>query len=142
MTIFLDANILFSASDSKSATRQLLEALATSHRLVTSVHAWEEARRNLERKRPHLLSGLNGLGSRIEITKAFEMPKERPEWLAEKDIPILAGAIGARCTHLWTSDRQHFGRLYGQRVQGLLVLSSIQMAQAYRDSTSSHSIQP
>jgi len=126
--VFLDANILFSASDTGSATRQLLETLAAAHTLVTSAHAWEEARRNLERKRPHLLSGLDGLGDRIEVTKSFEMPKGRPEWLAEKDIPVLAGAIGARCTHLWTSDRQHFGHLYGQCFQGVKVLSSIQVA--------------
>jgi hypothetical protein len=130
--VFLDANILFSASDVGSATRQLLETLATAHTMVTSAHAWEEARRNLECKRPHLLSGLDGLGARIEVTKAFEMPTERPEWLAEKDIPVLAGAIGARCTHLWTSDRQHFGHLYGQRVQGVMVLSSIQIARTLR----------
>ena len=128
MKVFLDANILFSASDTESATRKLLEVLATAHVLVSSAHAWEEARRNLELKRPHLLSGMDGLGGRIEITKAFELPKERPDGLVAKDVPILAGAIGARCTHLWTSDRQHFGHLYGQSVQGVIVLSSLQIA--------------
>ena len=129
MKVFLDANILFSASNTESATRRLLEALAANHVLVASTHIWEEARRNLERKRPHLLSGLAQLGRHVEITKAFAMPTERPEWLAEKDVPVLAGAIGAGCTHLWTSDRRHFGHVYGQCIQGILVLSSIEIAE-------------
>ncbi len=130
MKVFLDANVLFSASDTRSATRKLLEAVALAHEVITSAHAWEESRRNLERKRPQFLSGLESLGERIKISKAFELPRERPYGVAEKDVPILAGAIGARCTHLWTSDRQHFGHLYGKSVQGVMVLSSIQLAGA------------
>lgn len=43
--------------------------------------------------------------------------------LAEKDVPILAAAIGANCTHLLTGDKQHFGALYGKSVGGVLVLT-------------------
>jgi uncharacterized protein len=127
--VFLDANILFSASDPRSATRELLETVAVGHTVVTSAHAWEEARRNLERKRPHFLPGLESLGGRIEVSKAFELPHDQPDGVAEKDVPILAGAVGARCTHLWTSDRRHFGHLYGKSAQGIRVLSSIQLAE-------------
>ena len=132
MKVFLDANILFSASDAGSATRRLLEELALAHGLVTSAHAWEEARRNLERKRPHLLSGLEGIARLVEITRAFQMPGDLDGTLAEKDVPILAAALGARCTHLWTSDRKHFGSLYGKSMHGVVILSSIQVADQLR----------
>jgi predicted nucleic acid-binding protein len=124
--VFLDANILFSASDEQSATRRLLDALSRRSRAVTSPHAWEEARRNLERKRPHLLPGLERLRQIVATTHAFALPPDVP--VAEKDKPILAGAVGADCTHLWTSDRLHFGALQGTAVHGVAVVSSIQLA--------------
>jgi predicted nucleic acid-binding protein len=124
--VFLDANILFSASDEKSATRQLLDRLARRGEPVTSPHAWEEARRNIERKRPHLLPGLESLRSAVTITHAFKLPPDLQ--VAEKDKPILAGAIGAACTHLWTSDRLHFGASYGTTLHGVTIVSSIQLA--------------
>lgn len=126
MKVFLDANILFSASDEKSATRRLLACLASHGEPVTNAHAWEEARRNLERKRPHLLAGFEGLRQIVPISHAFRLPADIE--VAEKDKPILAGAIGAACTHLWTSDRQHFGSLYGVTLHGVRIVSSIQLA--------------
>lgn len=128
MKVFLDANILFSASDEKSATRQLLERLSRHGKPVTSPHAWEEARRNLDLKRPRLLPGLERLRPLIAITHAFILPPGIE--VAEKDKPILAGAIGAGCTHLWTSDRLHFGALYGTTLHGVAIVSSIQLADA------------
>ncbi len=129
MKIFLDANILFSASDSRSATFRLLKMLKDEHETLTSPHAWEEAIRNLQAKRPHLLPGLDQMKSFVLITHAFILPDSLPIELAEKDKPILAGAIGAKCTHLWTSDSRHFGHLYGTTIHGVLICSSIQMAE-------------
>lgn len=126
MRVFLDANILFSASEASSATRNLLEMLVVGHELVTSPHAWEEARRNLERKRPHLLAGLDDLRRLVFISTKIAV-LDRID-LVEKDQPILAAAVGARCTHLWTSDRLHFGSYYGRTVQGVEILSSTMLA--------------
>ena len=127
MKVFLDANILFSASDEKSATRKLLDTLSHCGQPVTSPHAWEEARRNLDQKRPHLLPGLEGLRLVVTITHAFSLPPDVE--VADKDKPILAGAIGAGCSHLWTSDRLHFGNLYGRTVHNVAIVSSIQLAE-------------
>jgi hypothetical protein len=126
--VFLDANILFSASDEKSATRGLLDRLARRGALVTSPHAWEEARRNLERKRPHLLPGLESLRDIVVVTHAFVLPPDLK--IVEKDQPIVAGAVGSACTHLWTSDRLHVGDLYGATLHGVTIVSSIQLADA------------
>ena len=128
MKVFLDANILFSASDPKSATRQLLDRVLTRGQAVTSPHAWEEAKRNLERKRPHLSRGLAALRRRITMTHSFRLPADAA--LPEKDKPILAGAVGHGCTHLWTSDSLHFGSLYGKTVGGVKVVSSVMLADA------------
>lgn len=126
MKVFLDANILFSASDEKSATRKVFNRLRRQGTTVTSPHAWEEARRNLERKCPHLLPGLEKMRRGVVMTHAFRLPPDVD--VEEKDKPILAGAIGEGCTHLWTGDRLHFGSFYGKRVHGVLVVSSCQLA--------------
>lgn len=127
MRVFLDANILFSASDESSATRQLLDEVLRHGKALTSPHVMEEARRNLERKRAHVLLGLSRLGRCVTVTHAFRLPADVP--LPEKDKPVLAGAVGSRCTHLWTSDRLHFGSLYGKVVHGVRVVSSLMLAE-------------
>ena len=58
MRVFLDANILFSASNPKWLTRLLLEVLAGHGELVTSEFAIGEARRNVAGFSPDLLDGL------------------------------------------------------------------------------------
>lgn len=127
MKVFLDANVLFSASDSGSATRHLLDRVLHAGAAVTSPHAWEEARRNLAQKRAQHLQGLSALQCQVSITHAFKLPSGVD--LPDKDLPILAGAIGANCSHLWTSDRLHFGSLYGRVVHGVRIVSSLQLAE-------------
>jgi len=124
MRVFLDANILFSASDLKSRTSFiLLELLRLNHEAVTSPYAWAETQRNLERKRPRCLNGFERIRDRITIVDAWETPVG-VECVA-KDTPILAGAIGAKCTHLWTGDKAHFGMFYGKKICGVTVVSTV-----------------
>jgi uncharacterized protein len=42
--------------------------------------------------------------------------------LPPKDGPILLAAIAARCTHLVTGDRKHFGPYFGKAIQGVNVM--------------------
>jgi hypothetical protein len=124
MRIFLDANILFSASADGSATRLLLDAaLKYSDECLTCPHAFEEAKRNIEAKRPQQSSGLKKISKRISISNAFYTDLSID--LPQQDVPILAGAIGAQCTHLWTSDKKHFGVLYGKSIHGVQIVSSL-----------------
>lgn len=131
MRVFLDANILFSAADPESATRRLLERLCRRADAVTGPHAVEEARRNLALKRPQFVTSFGRLLERLEITHAFEQNLDVR--LPDEDMPILAGAVGSGCTHLWTSDRRHFGRLYGRSVRGCLSVSSVMLADLLAD---------
>ena len=43
--------------------------------------------------------------------------------LPQKDWPILLAAISVGATHLLTGDFRHFGPLYGERIEGVLILS-------------------
>lgn len=131
MRVFLDANILFSAANGGSATRQLLDELLNRAEAVTSPHALEEARRNLRIKRPQHLDGLVGIQRRITLTSAFNNRVQVS--LPEEDIPIIAGALGFGCSHLWTSDRRHFGQYYGRKIGSMLVVSSTMLADSLNE---------
>lgn len=126
MRIFADANILFSASDSCSATRILFDAARRGgSELVTNAHAWEEAERNILLKRPLQINGFNLLAPLLEKSQAFTPVTD--SGLPAQDIPVLCGAIGSRCTHLWTGDKQHFGKWYGKSMHGVTVFSSLML---------------
>ena len=126
MRVFADANVLFSAADPESATRLLLEALFRHATVVINEHVWEEARRNIEMKRPRFVSGLDKLkpsfhfSSRMATVQDCQIP--------DKDQPVLGGAVASRCSHLWTGDKRHFGHLYGRTVGGALIVSAIALA--------------
>jgi uncharacterized protein len=126
MKVFLDANILFSAADYRSATRKLVVGLCSIAEAITNHHAWGEAYRNLLLKRPDQLDGLKDLSNYVNISNAFKniLTKEIPE----NDIPIIAGAIGSQCTHLWTGDKRHFGKWYGKKLNGVIVVSGTMLA--------------
>ena len=126
MRVFLDANVLFSAAAPESATRRLLNAILTHASAVVNRHVWEEATRNVAAKRPVLLSGLRELERRLEFASRFS--RAGLSSLPEKDQPVIRGATGSRCTHLWTSDRRHFGAYYGQTIQGTRIVSSVMLA--------------
>ncbi len=126
MRIFLDANILFSAAKSQGAIRKLLDMiLGWKHELVGDSYVEEEARRNLLVRYPESIPYYNALMNRITLA-----PLGSQTWaisvltvLPEKDRPVLAGAIYARCSILVTGDSRHFGHLYGKTIQGVRILS-------------------
>lgn len=126
MRVSLDANILFSAAAPDSPTRALLDIILRHAKAVTNEHAWEEARRNVERKRPHLIAALNNLKPRIEFTGNFK--EVAHSVLPDKDQPIIGGAVASRCSHLWTGDKRHFGPLYGRTIQGTRIVSGVMLA--------------
>jgi len=121
MRVFLDANILFSASFPKSALREFLDGLRTVAELVTSQHAIEEARRNIAAKRPANSSALESffLTVRSFAVESFKLNVT----LTEKDIPILCGAIASDAGYLLTGDKRDFGPLYGKTIQGVKIVS-------------------
>jgi predicted nucleic acid-binding protein len=126
--LFLDANVLFTAAHNpKGRSAGIFElARAGVCSLVTSPHALEEARRNLQLKYPPAMGALEQLLRPVSVEP--EAPSKDVAWALErglplKDAPILAAAAQARCDVLVTGDRTDFGHLYGTRLRGLEVLS-------------------
>jgi predicted nucleic acid-binding protein len=118
--VFLDANVLYSAAHSTQTDLRRLWQLAGT-RLVTSAYAVAEASRNLStdidrRRLTALVRSLQVIGAlpQVPVPPGVDLP--------EKDLPILAGAIAAKATHLLTGDKKHFGRYYGRSVAGITIL--------------------
>jgi len=92
--------------------------------MVTSAYAVEVARRNLsdvwQRRELDELLGC------VEVVPTAA-PTSHPLFssvveLPDKDRPVLLAAIGVGATHVLTGDFRHFGPLYGESIEGVLIL--------------------
>lgn len=112
MRLFLDANVLFTAAHNPRGKAALVIDLGKQGHweLCSSAYALEEARRNLARKFPEFLGGLDPL---LEVVRFVEGSAgyECPPGLAQKDRPIFQAAVACRATHLLTGDLKDFGPL-------------------------------
>lgn len=127
LRVFLDANVLFSASNAGSNIARLITLLIQRGEAVTSDFALEEARRNVLLKRPAWSDALDSLMQQVEVISSvqFDLPVE----LAEKDRPILCTAIRSQCQHLATGDRRDFGHLYDHTVEGVTIITLARLAE-------------
>ena len=127
LRVFLDANVIFSASNSESNIARLIKLVIDKHTAITSDFAMEEARRNVELKRPAWLESFATLSPQLQRAPSllFDLPVE----LEEKDRPILCAAIRAKSDLLVTGDRKHFGHLYEQTIEGMTVVSVLGLAE-------------
>jgi predicted nucleic acid-binding protein len=119
--LFLDANILVSAAYEPSAHMQVFWKLKDVV-LCSSHNAVEEARGNLATEEQK--SRLSRLLWKVRVFDAVPRELIGDIRLPEKDVPILLGAIGARATHLITGDLRHFGSYFGERIEGILVITA------------------
>ncbi len=125
--VFLDANVVFSASNRDSNIARLIHRLLETDEVITSDFAAEEARRNIQVKRPTWAIHLQRLLHQIQVVPSsqFNLPVE----LSEKDQPILCTAIRSQCQYLATDDRKDFGHLYDQIVEGITIISLAKLAE-------------
>ena len=121
MKVFLDANILFSASFPKRLLADFLSGLERHAVLLTNVYAQTEAERNVAAKAPKRLIAYQELAKRLQVVPllVFGLDVEP----AEKDRPILCGAIAAHADYLLTGDKKDFGHLYGNTIRGVKIVS-------------------
>jgi predicted nucleic acid-binding protein len=121
MRVFLDANILFSASLPKSQLARFLEGLGDHATLLSSAYACEESERNLASKFPKGLSSFHRLSEGLELVPVglFDLGVR----LAAKDQPILCGAVAGEAEYLLTGDKKDFGHLFGKSVGGVTVVT-------------------
>jgi predicted nucleic acid-binding protein len=118
--VFLDANILVSAAWRAEGGLLALWQLP-GVQLLTSGYAIVEADRNISKAEQR--TRLHRLVQRVEIVDE-PLPRQLPAGvtLPAKDVPILLGAIESGAKYLLTVDRDHFGKYYGQVIEGVTVL--------------------
>ena len=131
MRVFLDANVLFSASNAGSHFAALMAWLIRESTAVTSDLAVEEARRNLALKRPGWLAAFEMLVPQLEMAPSMIFAVQVK--LADKDVPLLCAAIRSGCELIVTGDRRDFGDLMNRTVQGVRVVSPLQLAKVLAD---------
>ena len=103
-----------------------LGALQKHAALITNLYAVEEARRNLQMKYPKALPDFDEMLKHYEIGGAT--PSLSDIKLAEKDRPILGGAVAGNASHLLTGDERDFGSLWGKPVRGVKIVSPKMLA--------------
>lgn len=129
MRLFLDANVLVLAGDSRTSPVHDLLALgrAGACELVASGYAVEDARRNLAAKAPPgaaeaLSAALADVTSVAEARAAAVEVAAAAALTDPADVPILAAAIQCRADVLVTGDRRAFGRHFRTRLASVEVL--------------------
>ena len=115
MRLFLDANILFTATHNPRGKAALVIKLSRQGHweIYSSAYALEEARRNLERKLPEFVEDLNAFSDVLRLAP-HAVGLEFPHWLPRKDRPIFQAAVACRATHLLTGDLKDFGAFMNQ----------------------------
>jgi predicted nucleic acid-binding protein len=131
LRVYLDANVLFSASLSDSS--RFLEFWRLHNVTpVTSRYAVGEVMRNLrfyghDKRFEDLLA-------RTQIISDADVRFIPPHIaLVAKDAPILAVAISASVDYLATGDKNHFAHLYKTTVAGVYVISPADFLNLYKD---------
>jgi predicted nucleic acid-binding protein len=130
--VFLDANVLFSASFGGSGIHSLVGALSEKFTVITSDFACFEAHRNLRLKRKDWLPTFTDLQDSVEVVPSIDSPLEVA--LDAKDRPILATAINHQCAYLVTGDRRDFGHLMGKTIGPTRVVTPAGIAKLLIDS--------
>lgn len=72
---------------------------------------------------PSQLRRLLKLAESLEFFEASVSSLPHKINLPEKDLPILHSAITAHATHLITGDFRHFGKYFGKRFEGVLIVA-------------------
>ena len=119
--LFLDANVLFSASWKEGPALAELWRIEGAT-LVTSAYAFAETVRNIEDQAHH--ARLQRLMQRVDVVPGAPPGQTLPAGLSlrAKDKPILLAAIASGATHLITGDLRDFKPLFGKKIGGVLVL--------------------
>ena len=118
--IFLDANILFSVAYGSPGLNRLWELARQKGCMLFASHfVVEEARRNLFH--PEQIKRLKNYLSEVRIVPEADPTLPCPIDLPEKDRPVLMAAISMRANYLMTGDLTHFGKYFGQTLNGVKI---------------------
>jgi predicted nucleic acid-binding protein len=122
MRVFLDANVLFSATHNPAGRCALLIELAQGSRLqlFTSAHARYEADRNLKLKYQKNFVAPESIRV-VASVKYLTCPLDLPA----KDQQVFMDALAIGAEVFLTGDRRHFGRYMNKAKEtgGVLILT-------------------
>ncbi len=122
-TVFLDANILFSAAYGSPGLDRLWDLAKKGNcELIASEYVIEEAKRNLNR--PNQQETLNHLLAEVRVVFEADPRVPCPIPLPEKDRPVLLAALLAKADYLITGDITHFGKYYGKTIQNFTICTA------------------
>ena len=123
--LFLDANVLFSAAYREHSGLLRLWHIKSA-KLISSLYAIEEARRNLDSTLQK--ERLEKLLTDVEKISAYRENSDLPEGITikEKDKPILLAAIAAKADYLLTGDIRDFGKFFGKKICDLTILPPLE----------------
>ena len=118
--IFLDANILFSVAYGSPGLNLLWQSARQKRcMLFASNFVVEEAKRNLFH--PEQKKRLEDYLSEVRVVPEVDPTLPCPIELPEKDRPVLMAAISVKVDYLMTGDSTHFGKYFGQTVNGVKI---------------------
>ncbi len=118
--IFLDANILFSLAYGSPSLGRFWELAGKGNcELLVSRYVIEEAKRNLAE--PDQTKKLNTFLSEVRVVLEADPRITCPIDLPDKNKPVLMAAISAGADYLITGDVAHFGRYFGQTIEGVKI---------------------
>jgi uncharacterized protein len=126
MRIFLDANVLFSASNAGSNIERLVRLIIKRATPVTSDLAIEEAHRNILVKRPRCINSFEKIIPQLEQVDSVSFPLSVR--LDENDAPLLCAAIRSHCDYFVTGDKRHFGHLFGRTIESVQIVTLLGIA--------------
>jgi predicted nucleic acid-binding protein len=117
--VFLDANVLFSASNLASSIADPLFLASESQELVTCEATRAEAWRNILLKRPAWIAGF--LRNDPLVSVVGNSTREPPIAIVAKDAVVVASAVECGADLLVTGDRRHLGSLDGLVIEGVRI---------------------
>lgn len=129
--VFIDANVLFSASYKLDSPFRDLWKLKNV-KPVISRYVLDEVSRNIKTAahRLELDVLLTKTGFVSDADHRF-LPADVQ--LEDKDRPILSAAVAASIEYLVTGDRNHFGSLYGTTIASVTILTPVEFLRLHRD---------
>jgi predicted nucleic acid-binding protein len=131
LTIYLDSNVLFSASyDAISPFLKFWKMAGVTP--ATSLYAVAEVTRHIQiAAHQHRFDELIARTRKVSDADVAFVPQSIR--LVAKDRPILAAAIAASVDYLVTGDKNHFSHLYFQRVSHVFVINPADFLDMHED---------
>ncbi len=131
LTIYLDLNVLFSASyDAISPFLKFWRMAGITP--VTSLYALAEVTRHIKTPaQQHRFDELIAKTGRVSDADLAFVPQSIR--LADKDRPILSAAIAASVDYLITGDKNHFSHLYFQKISHVYVINPADFLDMHED---------